>query len=99
MISKKSADLIYKKLDRIDHELQYFRYDIFEKKKIIIKNFYNTEYSLNNDLTPNQLVKKLISCQNDFEKLQKIIYNIMFDIPEIEQAYLKANPEVEPNKK
>jgi NAD-dependent SIR2 family protein deacetylase len=99
MISKKSADLIYKKLDRIDHELQYFRYDIFEKKKIIIKNFYNTEYSLNNDLTPNQLVKKLISCQNDFEKLQKIIYDIMFDIPEIEQAYLKANPEVEPNKK
>jgi GTPase involved in cell partitioning and DNA repair len=99
MISKKSADLIYKKLDRIDHELQYFRYDIFEKKKIIIKNFYNTEYSLNNDLTSNQLVKKLISCQNDFEKLQKIIYNIMFDIPEIEQAYLKANPEVEPNKK
>jgi NAD-dependent SIR2 family protein deacetylase len=97
MISKKSADLIYKKLDRIDHELQYFRYDIFEKKKIIIKNFYNTEYSLNNDLTPNQLVKKLISCQNDFEKLQKIIYDIMFDIPEIEQAYLKANPEVEPN--
>tara|TARA_R100000479_G_scaffold152801_1_gene88710 strand:- start:82 stop:450 length:369 start_codon:yes stop_codon:yes gene_type:complete len=88
-ISKVSATKIYKKLIKIDAHIEYLQLNMFEKKQILVKNFYNADYSLNNDLSSNQLVKKIMSCHADFEKVRQLIYDIMFDVPEIDEVFIK----------
>tara|TARA_R110002020_G_scaffold11358_1_gene42838 strand:- start:43 stop:435 length:393 start_codon:yes stop_codon:yes gene_type:complete len=88
-ISKISAVKIYKKLNKIDAHIEYLQLNMFEKKQILVKNFYNADYSLNSDLSSNQLVKKIMSCHADFEKIRQLIYDIMFDVPEIDEVFIK----------
>ena len=88
-ISKVSVVKIYKKLNKIDAHIEYLQLNMFEKKQILVKNFHNTGYLLNSDLSSNQLVKKIMSCHADFEKIRQLIYDIMFDVPEIDEVFIK----------
>ena len=88
-ISKVSVVKIYKKLNKIDAHIEYLQLNMFEKKQILVKNFHNTDYLLNSDLSSNQLVKKIMSCHADFEKIRQLIYDIMFDVPEIDEVFIK----------